>query len=209
MTWSGRSRRERGKADSKRMLRKRAALGERFYSNWSLGDRGPSKLMKPGRGDAVALRREALRMEPEADGVGVRAKRRSKSRRRKDKASMRVGRPWSREAAEKPGTLLMETLIERAGGGPVPKWIAKWVGLKQKPIQVEPLAECFADEKPRSRPREVAPPGDAEGGKKRTRMWPGADKVIRSGALHSSIVVWPVDPDKHGPCARRRGYISD
>ena len=46
MTWSGRSLRERGKADSKRMLRRIAALGEGFYSQSSLGDRGRSKFVK-------------------------------------------------------------------------------------------------------------------------------------------------------------------
>ena len=101
------------------MLRNTTALGERFYSHLSLGDRGPSKSMKPARGDVLTwMRREDARMEPEDDGVGVPEKRRSKSRRRKDNVSTKECHFWSREAAGKPGVLLMEASIERAGGDP-------------------------------------------------------------------------------------------
>ena len=88
MTWSGRDtkrERERRKADSKRMLRKKAALGERFYSDPSLGGGGPSEFMKLCQGDVLEwMQREALRVEPEDDGVGVLEKQRPKLRRDKD-----------------------------------------------------------------------------------------------------------------------------
>jgi len=133
--------------------------------------------MKLGRGDVLTwMQREALRVEPNDDGVGVREKQRSKSRRRKDKEAY----SWSREAAGKPGMLLMETSMERAGGDPSQNE-SRWIALKQKAIQVEPLAEDFVDEKPRCRPREVPSPGDADGGQKRTRIRLGADKAIKTG----------------------------
>ena len=94
----------------------------------------------------------------------------------------------------------------KSGRQPVPKWIAKWIALKQKAIQVEPLTQARSPEVGLVKSR---PQATRAAAKKEQGYGSGRTKRSESGALHSSIVVWSADPDKHGPCVKRREYIRE
>ena len=120
------------------------------------------------------------------------------------RTAQRVASGIDPSGAEKLGKTLMEVSIKRDGdviASQNAPWRV-WDETRTRPSGAGDDWHCAQEG--RSRPRESRPKQRADVGRRENKDTTWKRQQSESGAFHSSVDVWPADPNKHGLCARRR-----